>query len=76
MLVVSRRKQSPTSAATDPVLGLQAIARATPQREQLRLAENLCTEWARRDINRLWNAIASSSLHPELKQHMFNMLWN
>jgi hypothetical protein len=76
MLVVPRRKPIPSAAATDPVQGIQAIARATPQREQLRLAENLCTEWARRDINRLWNAIACSSLHPELKQHMFTMLWN
>ena len=76
MLVVPRKKHSLPPRPTDPLLAFQAISRAQTQHEQIRLAENLCSEWARYDISLLWNAISRSSLHPELKQHMFNMLWS
>jgi len=50
---------------------LQAPAEKQPQ-----LARQIASNWAKHDINAIWNAVSRSNLDPQIKQILFNELWS
>ncbi len=58
-----------------PCAAIDELLQAPPEK-QPQLASQIAFKWAKYDINAMWNAVSRSKLDGQIKQILFNELWN